>query len=132
MTGSECCTVFNRRTEGEERREVFEPTILEEVFWQGGGAMRDRKQPADGNIEIYIPFLAKASRRYAPPRAYAASPIGCWTLQEGDLICRGAFLEPVYSVRALLKSGCEAAVIMSVSENSFGSRNLWHWEVCAR
>ncbi|MCI8442845.1 MAG: hypothetical protein HFG27_09980 [Provencibacterium sp.] len=132
MTSNECCTIFNRRVEGEERREVFEPTVLSGICWQGGGAMRDRKQPTDGNLEIFIPFSAHSSRRYAPPRAYAAAPAECWTLREGDLICRGAFSSPVASVRALLESGCEAAIIMSVSENDFGSEALRHWEVCAR
>ena len=132
MRGGERCTIFNRSLEREERREAFLPAVLDGVFWQGGGAMRDRKQPTDGNIEIYIPFSVKTPLCYLPPRAYAASPAGCWTLREGDLICRGAFLKTVYSVRALLEIGCEAAVIMSVSENGFGSRALWHWEVCAR
>lgn len=132
MAGSECCTVFNRRLVGEERREVFTPTLLEGVYWQGGGAMRDRKQPSDGNIEVYIPCSIPAARRYLPPRAYAAQPDGHWTLREGDLLCRGARdTARCACARALLEEE-EAVSIMSISENRFGSEGLQHWEVCAR
>ncbi|MCI8623246.1 MAG: hypothetical protein HFG26_06225 [Provencibacterium sp.] len=131
MWGRECCTVFNRRLEGEMRREAFEPTVLEGVHWQGGGAVRDRKQPTDGNVAVYIPFSVKADRPYRPPRAYAACSEGSWTLREGDLLCLGAHPEPVPSARALLERG-GVVTIVSVSENGFGSRALRHWEVCAR
>lgn len=131
MAGSECCTVFNRRLIGEQRLETYVPTLLEGIYWQGGGAMRDRKQPSDGNIEIYIPCSIPAADRYLPPRAYAAEPDGHWTLREGDLLCRGARDSPYPSARALLERE-EAVSIMSVSENRFGSEALQHWEVCAR
>lgn len=124
-------TVFNARLDKGLDSTVYVPTVIKGVSWYGS-----MKSTVDANglkaadqYTIRIPLTADAGgKAYAEPAAYmtADDAAGLFTLNEGDLIVKGAYNEKLTLPTQIRALGC--ATVLAVTDNR-RAPNAPHWKV---
>lgn len=125
------CTVYNRRLNKDNRRDIWVRTQICGVLWISSHANRHsgKGDISDSSVTVYIPEDA-CDKPYKPPKDYASDPSGAYTLAPGDLIIRGLIAEDIddnTTVSALLQKYDDAHMILSCKDNRYGSKELQHF-----
>ncbi|WP_352400928.1 hypothetical protein [Anaerotignum sp.] len=121
MKGNDVCTVFNKIYDPIYRKYIFQPTVVEGVFWQEKVEARNTQEGLHeaNEVHIFIPFMAKAQRSFAKLEKFGENPTAHFTLLPEDKIMNG------------VSSGISLTIV-SVSTFDYGSKGLKHWEVVAK
>lgn len=124
-------TVFNARLDKDLDSTVYIPTVIKGVSWYGS-----MKSTVDANglkaanqYTIRIPLTADAGgKAYAEPAAYKAANDAAelFTLNEGDLIAKGAYNEKLTLPAQIRALGC--VTVLAVTDNR-RAPNAPHWKV---
>lgn len=121
MNVSETCTVFNRFYDPVYRKYIFQPTVIEGIFWQEemGAKLTQDGFYEKNEVHIFIPFSAGFKREFCTSEEFGENPTDHFTLRPEDKIMRG------------ISSG-KSLTILSVNTFDYGSKDLQHWEVVAK
>lgn len=136
-------TVFNRRLNAEQRRDLFYPTVISSASYYSarGSSSGSGARQESNSYKIRIPAGAtiQDGRAYAGKEAYKAMDAqateGHWTLQAGDFILLGAATTdgPIdeQTVKQLAQdSQTELIVVKDYSDNTIrGSAAVRHWRI---
>lgn len=121
-------TIYNKYFDGGEK---YQRTVIADVVWQAQKAIARAKEMIAANTAlVMIPFAQGTD--YAKPKAWQASRTGKWTLQEGDIIVKGAITQEItteYGVTQLKAQYDDVVMITSVDTMDQGSLTVQHWEV---
>lgn len=125
-------TIYNKYVDPLTRTEKYQRTIVQDVVWQAAKAISRRSVGViSANVAtILIPFALGAN--YLKPKAWNAAKSGKWTLQEGDVIVRGAITTDItteYTVTDLVNANEEVVTITSVDAFDQGSERMRYWYV---
>jgi hypothetical protein len=122
-------TIYNKYIAS--RAEAFQRTVVSDVVWQSQkGISATRFQTPTNTALILIPF--ERGTQYAVSTAWQLSKTGKWTLQEGDIVVRGAVTDEIagaFTVSSLIAKYDDVVTIMTVDAMDQGSPNVQHWEV---
>ena len=126
--------------------ETYQRTVIVAVEWENRKAVNGMKSDAlaSNSARVFIPRSVGAN--YLKPKAWQAltTKTGKWTLQEGDVIVKGAVTDEIHeavvgppAVAAFRMSDLKAKhddvlTITSVDTYDMGSPVLQHWEVGAK
>ena len=131
LMADETVSIVNRYTT--EGRDAYSVHIIYGASWywhdaaipSGNGVQRDH------SLRCRIPVDADGTDGYVTPQEWkglsAAARKGRWTLQPGDIICRGQLSGVAPGQFNSIPSRMDAAVIRSVHDNRRGV--LQHWYV---
>lgn len=122
-------TLYNKYFDKVDRTDSYKKTILYGVFWQeskGSNVIKSGLTNAD-SLTVFIPHKDHIDT-YQEPKVFATNQSG-WTLQEGDIVVRGAIEEEFTTVADLEKKYDHVHMITSVDNMNFGSPHMRHWEV---
>jgi len=125
-------TIYNKYTDASTRAEKYQRTVINDVVWQ---ATKARSGAGSGVLAsnvatIFIDFAH--GTQYALPKAWSLSKTGKWTLQEGDVIVRGAVTDEIsdsFTMTALRAKYDYVVTVSSVDAMDQGSPNVQHWQV---
>jgi hypothetical protein len=136
-------TLYNKYIEN--RVEKWRREVIFFVVWEDTKSIQriSAGKLDANNATIFFPFALRTG--YVTPKAWAAleDKSANWTLQEGDIIVRGAVTDeiteavyedealvtPAFTVKDLQAKYDEFVKIVSVSRMDQGSPNMRHWEV---
>jgi len=123
-------TIYNRYFVN--RVETYQRTVINNVVWQATKAVSGRSTGVmAANVAlIMIPFALGTN--YRKPKAWAAARTGKWTLQEGDVIVRGAITQEItteYTLSELRAAYDDVVSITSIDAMDQGTAAVQHWEV---
>lgn len=133
-------TIYNKYTDS-TRKEKYQRTVVRDVVWQAASAVY---VAGSGLVRantafVMIPFARGTA--YLAPKAWQAAKSGKWTLQEGDVIVRGAVTNEItdavvgppavdaFTMTNLRALYDDVVVITNVGAMDEGSPNMQHWEV---
>jgi hypothetical protein len=121
-------TIYNKYIE--TRVEKFQRTVIRDVVWQAQkGIATTRFQTPTNTALILIPFAH--GTQYALSKAWQVDRDG-WTLQEGDVIVRGAVTDEItagFTITDLRAKYDHVVTVVTVDAMDQGSPNVQHWEV---
>lgn len=129
-------TLYNKYVDPTTRSEKWQRAVILAVTWENRKAantIATGGQIAADSAYIYIPMTRGAN--YLPPKAWQSSKAGKWTLQEGDVILRGAVsdeLSDTLTLTGLKAKYDDVLVISSVDTMDNSSMALRHWKVGAK
>jgi len=117
---------------------VYQRLVVNSVTWQNARAVLNLGSGgvmADNKVTVYIPG-ARGSN-YLDPREWQAldDKVGKWTLQEGDILVRGAVTDEIFAsftASDLKAKYNDVLVISKVDPHLYGSPRMQHWEVGAK
>lgn len=126
-------TLYNARLDKEKDCTVYERTVISGVSWYGTvKSTVDRNGLTSANqFTIRIPIDADFSgKAYAEPESYTAAEdvSGLFTLNEGDLIVKGAVADVNITPAALRKAHPDTITILGVTDNR-RAPHAKHWRV---
>lgn len=130
---NETITVFNSRMDS-EGFDVYQPTIIRGVSWycEIASVVDASGLKAANRFTIRIPVDADFSgKAYAPPVDYAAcDPNSAFTLDQGDLIIKGAETGSLTPAQLKAKYG-ELVTVLGVTDST-NRPNARHWKVVGK
>ena len=125
-------TIYNRYFVS--RVETYQRTVIKNVVWQATKAVSGRSTGvlASNVATVFIPMARGAA--YVKPKAWQAltDKSDNWTLQEGDVIVRGAIADEItteYKLSDLRAAYDDVVTITSIDAMDQGSPNVQHWQV---
>ncbi len=129
---NETVTLYNAYLDKENDCTAYSRTVITGVSWYGTvkSGVNDKGLVTANQYTVRIPVDAGFGRKsYTEPTGYAeaADKRGLFTLNEGDLIVRGAVSEENPTPAALHKHH-EVITILSVTDNR-RAPNAPHWKV---
>lgn len=132
---NEVITVFNAKLDTASGMDQYHPTVITGVSWycDTASTVDDSGLKAANKFTIRIPEDADFSgNRYVPPAAYTVGdPAGVFTLQNGDIIIKGALDREGLTPSTLLQMCGEIVTILSVADNRRAPRAK-HWKVVGK
>lgn len=128
---NEAITVYNARLDEEKGYDVYIPTVIRGVSWfcEVASSVELSGLKAADRFIIRIPEDADfGGKEYVRPVEYAAAdPDAAFTLQQGDIIVKGAETEALRPAQLKEKHG-EMVTILGVTDNRRAPRAP-HWKV---
>jgi len=125
-------TIYNRHFVN--RIETYQRVIVRDIVWQATKAVSGRSTGVLGSNVATVLIPMQRGTNYLKPKAWQAliDKSGNWTLQEGDVIVRGAITQEItteYKLSNLRSEYDDIVTITSVDAMDEGSLNVQHWEV---
>ena len=131
----ETITVFNAQLDTALGMDRYHPTVISGVSWycDTASTVDDSGLKAANKFTIRIPEEADCSgKRYVPPAAYAAGdPAEVFTLNNGDVIIKGALDQEGLTPSKLQLMCGELVTILGVTDNRRAPRGK-HWKVVGK
>jgi hypothetical protein len=130
-------TIYNKSIDLATRSEVYQRTVIAEVYWENRRAVNKLSSGGDlaaDKVLVLIPMTL--GENHLAPLAWQAleDKSSSWTLQTGDLIVRGAILDEItgeFTVSDLKRQYDDVLAIQSVDRMDTGSARVRHWQVGA-
>ena len=131
----ETITVFNAQLDTALGMDRYHPTVISGVSWycDTASTVDDSGLKAANKFTIRIPEEADCSgKRYVPPAAYAAGdPAEVFTLNNGDVIIKGALDQEGLTPSKLQQMCGELVTILGATDNRRAPRGK-HWKVVGK
>lgn len=131
LVADEIVSVVNRYTVNGESAYTVRIIHGCSWYWKDAAVAGTTGIQRDHSLRCRIPVGAPGTEGYATPQEWKslseAERKDRWTLQPGDMICRGELTEVLPGQFNSLPSKMEAAVIRSARDNRRGA--LQHWAV---
>lgn len=126
--------------------ETYQRTVIVAVEWENRKAVNGMRSGAlaSNSARVFIP--KSVGTNYLKPKAWQAltTKTGKWTLQEGDVIVKGAVMDEIreavvgppavaaFTLTNLKAKYDDVLTITSVDTHDMGSLVLQHWEIGAK
>lgn len=135
MTTDSVITIYNRHLSN-DRREILTPTVIRYVTWyQSKGAVGAPDTSDANTYKVRIPYDADQSGKTyldaIPYRNLAADKTkDYWTIQNGDIVVRGACEKQITNKKELASEGLNLFVVTNYSDDTIrGSSFMKHWRI---
>lgn len=115
--------------------EKWQRTVIKGVFWNAikGAVTRRTGVSSADSLQLFIPFSAKVSRIYKPPKAWQAlaDKSGFWTIKSEDTVVKGEINTEVVKSSSELKAFDDCLTVTSVDVKDVGN-TMSHFEVSGK
>jgi len=136
MRTNTAITFYNRFVDPATRSELFQRSVISQCYFESLHAARYLQGGTliMANVAtVYIPMMANIGNYLHPVDWLALSnKVGKFTFSEGDLVVQGVVTDELsadFTPTDLKARYPDVYSILSVDDQTMGSRSLWHWQV---
>lgn len=142
MTKNADITIFNKRIDAGERREVFIPTVISGVCWYDVRSMKqsERRRTGEEDFVIRIPYDAEfqENRTYISESEYRnitdEEAKNHWTIQLDSFFAKGKYVYDgiisMQDISEIRNTNGEFATVIEYADNTVrGTERTKHWRI---
>lgn len=118
-------TVINQVFNKEKRTNEYKISYIHGFWASEDGIAINNTQLVKSDLTEVIVLMNEP--KYQNPKDFKENPKG-WTLQNDDYLVKGK-VKDFTTIAKLLDDYTNVIKITKISENDFGSRNMWNWSI---